>query len=931
VALAAGIRLGRYEIRSQLGAGGMGEVYLAHDTQLGRTVALKIMSSDVARDQQRMHRFLQEARAASALSHPNIAHIYEIGEANGMSFIAMEHVEGESLETKISGRPLESIEVLQISSQIADALDEAHRKGITHRDIKSANIMITPRGQVKVLDFGLAKVSSPAQSSEQQPTPDSEIATRVKTNPGVVMGTVNYMSPEQALGREVDHRSDIFSLGVVIYEMATGRLPFTGASVTETIDKIAHVQPEAMMRFNYNVPAELEVIVKKALRKERGERYQTAKDMLVDLRSLRQELEFEIQRERSVPPASRSGSIMVSREGMEGEPTRQFSPQTAETPQAHPTTSAEYLVREIKRHKTGVLLILAGLVVAVVGIVVLFKFLGGKPAEPARQMKFARLTNSQKGGSAAISPDGKYVVHAVYEGELRSLWVRQVSSSSEVQIVPPSQVNYRGSTFSPDGNLIYYTVEGKDNPRGTLYQIPVLGGTPRKVLTRIDGPVTFSPDGKQIAFMRHDSGEGLDLLMIANVDGSQERVLAKRTGESSWFAMDGPAWSPDGKVIALAGGYVSGEQYMTVVEVPVAGGPERIITSQKWTDVYRVVWMSDGKGLVTTAASDVTSGTQIWYLSYPEGQARRVTNDLNGYGTFSLGVTADNSTIVTVQEDFFVKLWVTTLGEDAGRSRQITNGQYDGFNGIAWTPDGQIVYGTKVGENSDIWRINADGTNNKRLMDDAVADVNPVVSPDGRYIVFMSFRSGVYNIWRMDMDGGNLRPLTEGGTDSSPVFSPDGQWVVFDSWRSGKKTLWKVSIDGGTPVQLTEKASSRAVISPDGKLIACEYFDEQVNPPRWRPAIIPFAGGPPIKIFDIPRNTSTRKSWTPDGRSLLYEAELEGASNIWSMPVDGDEPRQLTNWKTDDIFNFALSPDGKQIAAARGVATDDVVLIKDFR
>ncbi len=254
----------------------MGEVYLALDTQLDRAIALKILTAEVARDQQRLHRFLQEARAASALSHPNVAHIYEIGEAGGTHFIAMEYVEGQGLDKKIGGRPLAVGEILEIAIQIADALDEAHAKGITHRDIKSSNVMIAARGRVKVLDFGLAKLSLPAGASDR--TSDSELATRVKTSPGIVMGTVNYMSPEQAMGREVDHRTDVFSFGVVLYEMATGRLPFTGETITETIDRITHSQPEAIARLNYSVPPELEVIIKKTLRKDRDERYQTIHD-----------------------------------------------------------------------------------------------------------------------------------------------------------------------------------------------------------------------------------------------------------------------------------------------------------------------------------------------------------------------------------------------------------------------------------------------------------------------------------------------------------------------------------------------------------------------------------------------------------------------------------------------------------------------------
>ena len=276
-----GKTIGAYTIISLLGAGGMGQVYLAEDTRLSRKLVMKVLPAEFASDRERMRRFVQEARAASALSHANIAHTYELGEVEGRPFIAMEYVEGQTLSAKISRQPLALTEIIEFSVQVADALDEAHGKGITHRDIKAANIMITPRGQVKVLDFGLAKI---AQDKERDVAGDA--STLVSTAPGLVMGTVCYMSPEQALGRDVDYRTDIFSLGVVMYEMATGCLPFSGATAGETIEQIVHAQPEAIARLNYSIPVELERIVRKSLEKESKRRYQSARDLLVDLRNL---------------------------------------------------------------------------------------------------------------------------------------------------------------------------------------------------------------------------------------------------------------------------------------------------------------------------------------------------------------------------------------------------------------------------------------------------------------------------------------------------------------------------------------------------------------------------------------------------------------------------------------------------------------------
>ncbi|MGH9882682.1 MAG: protein kinase domain-containing protein, partial [Pyrinomonadaceae bacterium] len=524
--LTAGTRLGRYEIRSQLGAGGMGEVYLARDVQLDRVIALKILPASVASDQQRFHRFLQEARAASALSHPNAAHIYEIGEAvvegatvvggsrdvygkaDTFHFIAMEFVDGQPLDRKISGAPLRTGEILDIAVQIADALDEAHAKAITHRDIKSSNIMITPRGRVKVLDFGLAKITTPGSAGEIAFV--SELATRVKTSPGLVMGTVNYMSPEQALGRDVDHRSDIFSFGVVLYEMATGRLPFAGENATEIIDRIAHTQPEAIARLNYDIPPELEVIIKKTLRKDRDERYQTIHDLLVDLRDLRRELDISDRLEQSASPGrstTASGATPLSTATTVKEPSA-----TSAGTAPHPTSSAEYIVSEIKRHKTGVVILVTVIVLAIglLGIGLSYRFGGSsngsvviQPSGPAvsPNMKIMRLTSSGKALQAAISPDGKWVVYELNEGGKQSLWIRQIATSSNIQIVPPSEVRFFRETFSPDGTYVYYQATDQNNRSGALYQVPSLGGPSRKIISNIAGPITFSPDGSRIAFL----------------------------------------------------------------------------------------------------------------------------------------------------------------------------------------------------------------------------------------------------------------------------------------------------------------------------------------------------------------------------------------------------------------------------------------------
>jgi serine/threonine protein kinase/Tol biopolymer transport system component len=905
----------------------MGEVYLARDTQLDRDIALKTLTREVARDQQRLHRFLQEARAASALSHPNVAHIYEIGEVDGAHFIAMEFVEGESLDRKIGGRPLAISELLEIAIQIADALDEAHAKGITHRDIKSSNIMITSRGRVKVLDFGLAKLAGPSSDTH---TSDSEMATRVKTSPGVVMGTVNYMSPEQALGREVDHRSDIFSFGVVLYEMATGQLPFTGNTVTETIDRITHSQPKAIARLNYDVPAELEIIVKKALRKDRDERYQTIHDLLIDLKDLKRETDVASSLERSVPPPELTGKETVNYSAAQLSGVLKqtdLSPaiSTAEVSAAPSASSAEYVVNQIKSHKKAIALTAVVSLVVLAGIgFVIYKFVTRNRTNSIslEAAKFTRLTATGNATGAAISPDGKWLVHVQDDGEQKSLWLRQVAvANSNTQIVPPAPVRFFGVAFSPDGNYVYYAVREGSQDTGSLYQVPVLGGTPRKLFTGIKSCISFSPDGKQIAYF--DFYEDEDRLMIANADGSGQRQLAMRHGDEYFFQGDFPAvsWSPDGKTIATPVA-VTSQNFMSVATVSVATGEVKFLTPRQWNLVRQAVWFN-ADTILTTAAERAGEAFSIWQLSYPSGAVTKLTNDLNSYPTISL--TSDSASIAAVMTELNNNIWVMPAF-DAARATQVTQGRNLVGNPV-FTPDGKLVYPLKQPVGGDLYLLDLANGTKKQLTANAGDNVVPSVSADGRYIVFMSDRTGAFHIWRMDIDGGNLKQLTDNHDEEVPNISPDSQWVAYEMYLN-KSTIWKVGINGGQPTQITDKGSENPVFSPDGKQIACLYLAQPAGSQTL--AILPSAGGEPTKTLPF-TGPITNLRWTVDGRALVYGATRNGVTNLWAQPIDGSAPKQLTNFASERIFNFDFSRDGKQIALSRGTQTSDVVLISNFK
>ncbi|MFN2499539.1 MAG: protein kinase [Pyrinomonadaceae bacterium] len=931
----AGKRLGRYEISSLLGAGGMGEVYLAQDTQLRRSVALKLLPQEFTHNQERLARFKQEAFAASALNHPNILTIYEIGSEDNVHFIATEFIDGISLRERMK-QSLTIDQVLDMGGQIASALAAAHAVGIVHRDIKPENVMVRHDGYVKVLDFGLAKLTeNPVIRSD----PEAATMQVVKTDPGRVMGTANYMSPEQARGLAVDSRTDIWSLGVLLYELAAGGVPFGGQTGSDVLVSILSNEPIPLQRHSPDIPAELQRIVRKSLRKDAEERYQMAKDLALDLKTLRRELDLQAEIQFSdppTPPGKGTSGLGATRPGYNR--TASVS-RTVEIGPPKSTSSAEYILGEIKSHPTIIWLVGAIALVAL-GIVLLIVYGWSATQNPpnkafdlGRNMKIARLTSSGTANKAAISPDGKYLVHVASENGQQSLRVRQVSTSSDVQIVSPTDVQYSGLTFSPDGDFIYYVANEKGSLTPNLYQIAALGGNARRLISNVGSAIAFSPDGQQLAFVRNLPDAGEDALIIAAANGSGERKLAFRKLPNFFRSV---AWAPNGKTIVCGAGSLVPSYNTYLVEVSLEDGKEKQIGTQTWTFMGQVAWVADGRGVIFGASEQGTGnfdGQQIWFLSYPEGEPRRITNDLNNYTGINL--TADSTRLVTVQSETKSNIWLAPNG-DASRATTITTGvgRIDGRDGLAWTTDGRIIYASNARGNLDLWVMNGDGSNQSQLTENSRINNHPAVSSDGSYIIFASDRAGTSNIWRTEMNGSNPKQLTSGSGEDNPQSSPDGKWVIYTLLGAGKPTLWQVSIDGGAPHQLTDKYTATATFSPDGKSIACIYREDEANSPL-RLAVFPAAGGEPVHIFDtaIFQDEPSRlppPRWTSDGRALTYVVTSRDVSNIWVQPINGDSPRQLTAFKSDRIFAFEWSRDGKKLIVARGMVASDVVLITNF-
>ena len=722
------------------------------------------------------------------------------------------------------------------------------------------------------------------------------------------MGTPRYMSPEQARGEKVDARTDIFSLGVTLYEMITGRTPFAGETPGEMIAAILRDEPPPLAEFAPETPPELQRLVGKALRKNREERYQGIKDLLLDLKSLKQDLELE---ERG---------------------------RTGRTGPAGATSAAQYIIFRIKRHKLGTMLALA--VVAGIAFGLYRRFIQFRPSPPPPAIKLDQLTYNGKTFSAAISPDGKYVAYAMWEGGKQSLWLKQTTIVGAGQRVrPPADLSYLWLSFSPDNASLYYLTNDGAGISSVLYQIPVLeSAPPRKVIANVWSKVALSPNGQRLAFVRVYPNQGESALMLANVDGSGEQKLATRNYPGGFSEAAGLAWSPNGEIISCGAVSVGAAFRETVIAVRVTDRTQREITSARWYNIENIAWLADGSGMIMQAMNPA-AGVQLrlWRLPYPAGDARMLINDLNNYAGIS--VTASSNMLVTVKIDSSSNIWVAPYGK-AVLPKQVTSGTniLEGLNGLSWTRDGKIVYASLESGKFDIWIVDADGGHKQQLTADAGLNLQPSASPDGRYVVFNSDRSGAIELWRMDINGANLKQLTSSGGAYYPSFSPDGRWVVYESLSPGPITLWKVSIDGGAPLQLTSggKAAYSPAISPNGKQLSYIKLNEQSQPEL---NIIPFEGGPISKTIDFPSTANPFHVWASDGRAVIYVNHTGrsfyyvngGVSNVWKQPLDGGSPTQLTDFKSNQIWWLALSHDGKQLAMSRGEERGDVVLISNFR
>jgi serine/threonine protein kinase len=896
-----------YRILRKLGSGGMGVVYEAEDTKLGRRVALKFIPEANERDSQTLERFLREARSASALNHSGICTIHAIEEHDSRTFIAMELLLGESLDKLLASGPLPINRTVEMGIQLADALDAAHKKGIVHRDIKPANIFVTESGAIKVLDFGLAKLLPRNSDDLGDHTVDSPVDTLL-TSPGMAVGTIQYMSPEQARGEEIDARSDLFSLGAVLYQMVTGKQAFPGSASAVVFDNILRNTPAAPVTLNPDVPPELERILNKALEKDRDMRYQVAAELRADLKRLQREIDSG-----SRPASTQRSAARVSA--------------VVEPPSSKPKvapSSGSVIVEAAKKHKFGTGLSLLGIFIVIAAAAFgIYSLVLRTRHAPFENFTIENITNNGHVAHAAISPDGKYLLNVHDENGLQSLWLRHIATGSNTQILPPAATRYFGLTFSPDANYIYCVRrDEEEHTLSSLYSAPVLGGTPHLVIKDVDSPITFSPDGQRFAYLRQDhDSPSFDLLLVRS-DGSPDHALFKEKilpGGNNQYT---PAWSPDGKTIVIAVPRFDKGFTGSFLAVDVATGQQHLEGASP-NHAYRFpAWMPDGKSLLVSEYSAVaTLNIQLGLVSYPGGQYRRLTTDTNAY--LYPSAAGDGRTLVAsqIQSKYEIEIADLSRPDDLHALPLSSRGIFWNWD---WTDDSRIV----LAQPPDIRVVKPEGGETV-IYSDANHISDQVVScGNGRYFVYRALgRSGksTFNLWRMTASGTDPKQLTSGSVDADPFCSADGKWLYYLD-NADNQALKRVPLDGGSPETILSPANGITQLSPDGKtLVGFEVreLDHKLILNMYS------IEDKKSTYHDIDQNAIWPLEFAPDGKGVVYCVRQKGISNLWLQPLDNSPSHQLTHFTSENIEKIAFSKDGTKIAIERGHSESDAVILRD--
>jgi eukaryotic-like serine/threonine-protein kinase len=908
-----GGRLGPYEILDPLGAGGMGEVYRARDTRLDRMVAVKMLPAD-STSAQALERFEREAKAIASLNHPGICSIYDVG-TSPVPFLVMELLDGQTLHERLLYGPLDLPVLVDTSLALAEALAAAHGKGIIHRDLKPANIFLTAHGP-KILDFGLARIV------ETQPTVGDGITALATltvrspiTDAGVAVGTVAYMSPEQLRGEPLDVRTDLFSLGLVLYEMATGRRAFPGTTTAVTSAAILHEQPVAPRELRPDLPPSFERAILTLLEKDRDVRTQTAAELRAELRRLTRGL------------GGLRGTDSRPRPVAGSDPKASGATSGAVPPAPLSSSDAQLIAGLMRRHRGKVIGLAALVVIGVFGGVYLSRPGSARQAHETAttpsvaDLAVESLTTSGTAADPAISPDGRYVAYVEKGSGPDSLRVRQIATGSNMEIVKgQSGVLLGAPMVTPDGTFVDYL--RRVPPQSyELWQIPFIGGASRQLLSGIGTAVAFSPDGRQMAYVR-EGVAGETQVVIAAPDGSSPRVLARRRDpERFWIVFFGgaglaPAWSPDGATIAVLGGVAPARGQVVFVDTHT--GSERALDFGPNLPGLGLAWL-DGGTVLLNALERSSQPLQLWLVSYPQGEFRRLTNDISDH--VGLSLTADGNQLVTTGSKAALSIWAGDASTD--RLSQI----------VPRTPiKGPMGFGVRWLENDLIFPSSSNGAWALQRWNTSNGDPEiissgsgglPQVSGDGSSVVYWDF--DIFKLCTTDPHGRNRLCLD--GHAPADRITPDARQVTsVEAPESARPRVMIRPIGTGGPsreVTADHVRPGMAVVSPDGRSIAYTSFDDQSRPT--------------VTVCDLATCSSKRsfplgEEWTPDSGGLAY-VDPRTHSDIWVQRLDGGAPRRIAHFAEDGtrIIGFAWSGDGRRLAVARYSQTDDIVLLRGLK
>jgi eukaryotic-like serine/threonine-protein kinase len=928
--LTSGTIRGHYKIVRRLGQGGMGVVYEAEDQKLGRSVAIKLLPEATRQDPAALERFWREARTASSLNHPGICTIHELNESGDQPFIVMELLEGQSLDKLYYRRPMPYPRLLDLGVQVADALDAAHRKGILHRDIKPGNIFLSPSGQVKILDFGLAKIeegyAAQGMAGGDNGNPTLAEPHDLLTSPGAAVGTIAYMSPEQARGELLDPRSDVFSLGVVLYELATGQHPFSGTTTAVTFDRILNYAPTAPVSLNHELPPEFEETLNKTLEKDRELRLQSAAELRADLKRLQRKSSGG-----STPRPIAAGGVSTSSPGSSpsgagsGSTPPPSGPSNAST--AGGVSAAAIAPPPAKRSRALPVAIIVLALLAAAGFAAWRLW---PRLVPFTTVALSQITNTGTLERIALSGDGKFLAEVKNDSGQRTLWVRNIATNTDTQILTAFSNEYVGLNFSPDANYLYFTRGTADNVAlHSLYVMPVFGGTPHQLIHDVDSAPSLSPDGSHFVYLRWtpDRKDHLSEVHTADKDGGDDQLLYTSVSQAQ-----GPVWSPLANQMAWI---ESSGRADTAIKVFDIGSKKTLTLAQPSGMTYDanfdgytdLAWLPDGRHLLVLYTKAHSDRGQIGIVGVPDGAFHTLTNDVNAYS--QLSISLDGKTMATV---------LTNVDSSIA--------YYKGEGGVMISSTPLRITPTSLAwaDEDHLWLITR-GTGISKLdrasgalqpIDTGTLDIGSYINtcPDG-HVLFIAIPKGggESRLFRMDGDGSGITQLTTSGIARGPHCAPDSQTVYF-TIRAKENVpgvaLWSIPLSGGTPRKELESESFGALpISRDTKS-AMALFNKN---------LLYF-----IQIWDLSTHQMVRQlpwdtsamlqgafpAFSPDGKAAVVTVVSKGSNALQYEPIDGSPTHLLTEPTHEMQTGFAWSPSASKLAVLQSRRSSDVVLITDL-